>query len=159
MKKKVLIKEGELDNLVVNILKEINSPQSQTDSEQLSFDFDDEEELSGVITLAMDKYNDIVSQLNTILSTCNDLDSQECYDQLDNVYGNIFNTWKELDKLSYTVGDSSQQEEKVNEIMDDFNMLENNLVEYLEIYREYKNLKTEFDNSKQGLMDIIKKGV
>jgi hypothetical protein len=48
MKKKVLIKEGELDNLVVNILKEINSPQSQMDSEQLSFDFDDEEQYKNI---------------------------------------------------------------------------------------------------------------
>lgn len=152
MKKKVLIKEAEIEDLVKSVIKEVEG------SEQLSFDFEDED-VNSVVSLATDKYNEILNQLNETITNCPDLDSEECYETLDSIYENIFNTWKDLDKLVYTVGDNSNQENRVNEIIEDFNVLESDLVDYLEVYKEYKNLKSEFDKTKEVLMSKIKKGV
>lgn len=150
MKKKALIKEAEIEDLVKSVIKEYDS--------QLEFDFDETEETSSVLELAREKYNEVTNLISQTITSCPDLDNDECFNKLDDIYEVIFNTWKELDKLTYTVGKRSGSEQEVNELIEDFNMLESDLVDYLEVYKEYKNLKSEFDKTKEVLMNRIKKG-
>lgn len=150
MKRKALIKEAEIEDVVKSVIKEYD--------EQLEFDFGDDDETSSVLELARDKYNEIVNLIEQTITNCPDLDSEECFNKLDDIYEVIFNTWKELDKLTYTVGKTSDSQEAINQIIEDYNMLESDLVDYLEVYKEYSNLKNEFDRTKEVLMNRIKKG-
>jgi hypothetical protein len=150
MKKKALIKEAEIEDLVKNVIKEYDN--------QLKFDFEDDEDTSSVLELAREKYNEIVGLISQTLTECPDLDNEECYNKMDSIYETIFNTWKELDKLTYTVGERTNNQQAMNELMEDFNMLESDLVDYLEVYKEYQNLKNEFDRTKEVIMSRIKKG-
>jgi len=143
MKKKILIKEGDLDKLIEEALNEYKtvSPtqfykniDGDNDSEQLEFDFPNEEK-DTVIEMLEEKYDEIIGEVREALINGGSLDS---------IYDNkLFPLWKELHKL----GDV--------DIVHKFNHLEDSIVNIVELSNEYHKMKEELDSSITELKEII----
>lgn len=142
MKKKILIKENELEMFVKSILKERSG-------EQLSLDFTDTDELDSITQMLKDKLQEVKGKVSSILSN-GDIDDSS-YAELESIHDEIFELWKHLNNYDY----NTEVDNSAYQIVEDFNTLEDFLVSYLEIYKEYKSIKEELDSSYKDLTDFL----
>jgi hypothetical protein len=136
MKKKFIIKEGELDNIVKGILKEF-------DGDQFELDFDGtQEEHDSVLQLVESQYSEIANEVKEIMGRC--YQDNDCYDKLDEVHQRIFSIWQHLDKIH---SDSP--------LVDKFNDLEDAMTDYMETWLNYVNIKEDLEESAEQLLNFL----
>lgn len=124
MKKKLIIKESELEQFVKNFLTE----------EQLESDFPKD----SLTEMMEEKYQEIVDEIKAAIDY-DDVDSLEkIYDE------KIFNLTKNLHKVPQDM-----------EIVGKFNQLEDALIDYTELHKEYKKIKEELDKTLENLNDLL----
>ena len=139
MKRKILIKEGELENLVKMTLKEFKDPYSIDD--QLELDFPNEE-ANSIIEMLTENYDEIIIEIGNILSNC---ESVDCGEELNKIHEEkIFPIWQHIYKVSNN-----------NLILDKFNELEDIIIDYIELSRESKKLNDELEETKDDLNNLI----
>lgn len=156
MKRKVIVKGTDLENFVKNVIKENYQTE---DEDQLSLDFsgDEEAEYNSVLDMLEERYNDIVREITQIFSGCQER-SEECYNTLNEIHDEkIFPLWRELEKIPYDYSskDRPKSHTRKSSIVEKFNDLEDSLVSYLEIYKEYWKLEEEYKNSIMNLNSIL----
>ena len=141
MKKKVLIKENELESLVKNILNE---------REQLELDLESGEN-DTLTSLMEEKYKEISNEIKNELEIVKNSGwNEDVYNSLDTIHSDkIFPLWKELDSIE-------NDNPSLSEIVERFNQLEDYLVTCLEIYKEWESLDKQFKDSTEYLMEIVK---
>lgn len=123
MKKKLIIKESELDQFVKNFLTE----------EQLELDFPKD----SLTELMENKYQELIEEIKEAFDK-DDIDTlNEIYDE------KIFDLTKNLSKV--------QNVEMVNK----FNNLEDILIGYIELHKEYTSIKDELDKSAEELESLF----
>ena len=92
------------------------------------------------------EYNEIKNELNYVKTSGW---NETVYNTLESIHSDkIFPLWKELDRVGDSYG-------RIDEITDKFNTLEDVLVNCLEIYKEWKTLNDEFNNSVEELNSLI----
>jgi cytochrome b involved in lipid metabolism len=124
MKKKLIIKESELEGFVKNFLNE----------NQLELDFP-KDSLTEMLEM---KYQEIVDEIKSAIEQGN-------VDSLEMIYDEkIFNLTKNLHKLP-----------KGEEIVNKFNTLEDALIDYTELHKEYQKIKNELDDTLENLNDLL----
>lgn len=129
MKKKLIIKESELEQFVKNFLTE----------EQLELDFPKD----SLTEMLEEKYQEVVDDIKIAIED-SDIDDIEV-EALEAIYDEkIFSLTKNLHKVP-----------KGGEIVDKFNQLEDTLLDYTELYKEYQKIKTELDNTLNNLKDLL----
>ena len=144
MKKKILIKESELNQLVEIALKEYkmdtpsqfykNIDKEDDSSSQLELEFPDQEK-DDVTIMLEERYDEIVEEIRTTLETGGSLDP--IYDD------KIFPLWKELHKL----GDI--------DIVIKFNQLEDDIINFIEVDKEFEKIKEERDSTLESLKNNV----
>jgi len=123
MKKKLIIKESELEQFVKNFLTE----------EQLELDFPKD----SLTELMENKYQELIEEIKEAFDK-DDIDTlNEIYDE------KIFELTKNLNKV--------QNVEMVNK----FNNLEDILIGYIELHKEYTSIKDELDKSAEELESLF----
>lgn len=123
MKKKLIIKESELEQFVKNFLTE----------EQLELDFPKD----SLTELMENKYQELIEEIKEAFDK-DDIDTlNEIYDE------KIFDLTKNLSKV--------QNVEMVNK----FNNLEDILIGYIELHKEYTSIKEELDKSAEELESLF----
>ena len=123
MKKKLIIKESELEQFVKNFLTE----------EQLELDFPKD----SLTELMENKYQELIEEIKEAFDK-DDIDTlNEIYDE------KIFDLTKNLNKV--------QNVEMVNK----FNNLEDILIGYIELHKEYTSIKDELDKSAEELESLF----
>jgi uncharacterized coiled-coil protein SlyX len=123
MKKKLIIKESELEQFVKNFLTE----------EQLELDFPKD----SLTELMENKYQELIEEIKEAFDK-DDIDTlNEIYDE------KIFDLTKNLSKV--------QNVEMVNK----FNNLEDILIGYIELHKEYTSIKDELDKSAEELESLF----
>ena len=123
MKKKLIIKESELEQFVKNFLTE----------EQLELDFPKD----SLTELMENKYQELIEEIKEAFDK-DDIDTlNEIYDE------KIFDLTKNLSKI--------QNVETVNK----FNNLEDILIGYIELHKEYTSIKDELDKSAEELESLF----
>lgn len=133
MKKKILIKEVDLDNLVKGIINEV-------DNGQLELDFDNGEDNS-VIEMLTERYNEIVEEVKEAISSC----PSNCYEKLEDIHDNkIFELWRQVDKVSSS-----------DDIIEKFNDLEDFIIDYIELGKEKERIDDELRNSLDNLQNHL----
>lgn len=163
MKKKILLKEAELKKLVPQLLEDVMK--EYKDNEQLELDFGVSPEEDSILSLMEERYKEISEEISAILYTVPELGwNDEIYNELESIHSEkIFPLWKELDSYgkSYSPGRgwtlaSGQPSERLEDVIDKFNTLEDLLVSCLEMYKEWKTLNQEFNNSVEELTKIVR---
>jgi hypothetical protein len=133
MKKKILIKEVDLDNLVKGIINEV-------DNGQLELDFDSVEDNS-VIEMLTERYNEIVEEVKEAISSC----PNNCYEKLEDIHDNkIFELWRHVDKVASS-----------DDIIEKFNDLEDFIIDYIELGKEKERIDDELRNSLDNLQNHL----
>lgn len=133
MKKKILIKEVDLDNLVKGIINEV-------DNGQLELDFGSEEDTS-VVEMLTERYNEIVQEVKDAIESC----ENNCYEKLEDIHDNkIFELWRHVDKISSS-----------DDIIEKFNDLEDFIIDYIEIGKEKERIEEELRNSLDNLQNHL----
>jgi uncharacterized coiled-coil protein SlyX len=123
MKKKLIIKESDLEQFVKNFLTE----------EQLELDFPKD----SLTELMENKYQELIEEIKEAFDK-DDIDTlNEIYDE------KIFDLTKNLSKV--------QNVEMVNK----FNNLEDILIGYIELHKEYTSIKDELDKSAEELESLF----
>jgi|688.fasta_scaffold01248_13 uncharacterized protein YpuA (DUF1002 family) len=123
MKKKLIIKESDLEQFVKNFLTE----------EQLELDFPKD----SLTELMENKYQELIEEIKEAFDK-DDIDTlNEIYDE------KIFDLTKNLSKI--------QNVETVNK----FNNLEDILIGYIELHKEYTSIKDELDKSAEELESLF----
>ena len=101
--------------------------------EQLELDFPKD----SLTEMMEEKYQEIVTELNEALEK-ND------FEKMNDIYDEkIFNITKNLHKTQGI------------KIVDKFNMLEDVLIDYLELHKEYSAIKNELDKSEEELKNLF----
>lgn len=169
MKKKVLLKETELNELVPKLLEDVIkeykfTPNNDNGGEQLELDFGVDPEEDTILSLMEEKYEEISAEIrNELQFIKNSGWNDTVYDSLESIHSDkIFPLWRQLDSLgkSYEPGRgwslaSGQPSKRLEDVIDKFNALEEVLVSCLEIYKEWKSLNEEFNNSIQELNGLL----
>lgn len=140
MKKKILIKENELDNLVKNILNE---------REQLELELEGDEN-DTLASLMEGKYESIINEIRDEMSLFNStmVQSSKLYEDMERIHSKeIFPLWRELDKIQ-------NPGERTSIIIDKFHELEDNIVNWLETYTEWSRINEELEESTYELLRI-----
>lgn len=124
MKKKLIIKESELEGFVKNFLSE----------NQLELGFP-KDSLTEMLEM---KYQEIVDEIKSAIE-------QDDVESLEVIYDEkIFNLTKNLHKLP-----------KGEEIIEKFNTLEDALIDYTELHKEYQKIKNELDDTLDTLNNLL----
>jgi len=123
MKKKLIIKESELEQFVKNFLTE----------EQLELDFPKD----SLTELMENKYQELIEEIKEAFDKDDINTLNEIYDE------KIFDLTKNLSKV--------QNVEMVNK----FNNLEDILIGYIELHKEYTSIKDELDKSAEELESLF----
>jgi len=144
MKKKILLKEAELNKLIPKLLEDVIK------EGQLELDFGVDPKDEAVASLLEEKYEEISNEIKNELNYVKTSGRNETvYNTLESIHSDkIFPLWKELDRVGDSYG-------RIDEITDKFNTLEDVLVNCLEIYKEWKTLNDEFNNSVEELNSLI----
>jgi uncharacterized coiled-coil protein SlyX len=123
MKKKLIIKESDLEQFVKNFLTE----------EQLELDFPKD----SLTELMENKYQELIEEIKEAFD-------KDVIDTLNEIYDEkIFDLTKNLSKI--------QNVETVNK----FNNLEDILIGYIELHKEYTSIKDELDKSAEELESLF----
>jgi len=124
MKKKLIIKESELEGFVKNFLNE----------NQLELDFP-KDSLTEMLEM---KYQEIVDEIKSAIEN-------EDIDSLERIYDEkMFSLTKNLHKLPKGEG-----------IIEKFNALEDTLIDYTELHKEYQKIKNELDDTLDNLIGLL----
>lgn len=154
MKKKILIKEADLKKLVPKLLEDVIKEYDITPNNQLELDF--EEPVGGssdtLVSLMEERYQEISEEINNELNLIKSSGwNDSIYNNLDSIHSNkIFPLFKELDSISDT-------NQRLDELVEDFNALEDVLVTCLEMYKEWKTLDDELNNTVGELSSLLQK--
>jgi hypothetical protein len=137
MKKKLIIKESELEGFVKNFLSE----------NQLELGFPKD----SLTEMLEEKYENVVEEIKDIIDEAYFENKDHSYinvNKLEDIYDEkIFSLTKNLHKLP-----------KGEEIIEKFNTLEDALIDYTELYKEYQKIKNELDTTFENLNRLLSKG-
>jgi len=140
MKKKLLIKETDLNNLIPKLVEDVIR------EGQLEIDFGVDPKDEALLSLMEERYQEISNEIKNELSSGW---SDTVYDNLEAIHSDkIFPLWRELDS-------TDRSNKSLSEIVERFNELEDVLVTCLETYKEWKILNQEFNNSTEELKRLI----
>lgn len=144
MKKKLLIKETDLNNLIPKLIEDVIK------EGQLEIDFGVDPKDEALLSLMEERYQEISNEIKNELDFIRSSGwNDTVYDSLESIHSDkIFPLWRELDST-----DRSNQ--SLSEIVERFNELEEVLVTCLETYKEWKILNQEFNNSTEELTKLV----
>lgn len=135
MKKKLLIKESELEGFVKNFLNE----------NQLELEFPKD----SLTEMLEEKYEEVIDDIRNYIDDAYFESKDHSYidvDGLETIYDEkIFTLTKNLHKVP-----------KGGEIIDKFNQLEDALIDYTELHKEYQKIKNELDKTFEDLNKLLK---
>lgn len=154
MKKKILIKESDLKKLVPKLIEDTFKEYGITPDNQLQLDFDNPVGGSNdtLISLMEERYREVSEEINNELNLIKTSGwNDTIYNNLDSIHSDkIFPLFKELDSIS-------ESDQRLDELVEDFNALEDILVTCLEMYKEWKTLNDELNNTVSELTSLLQK--